>query len=143
MSGLSQSRLISRFLQWVSSAVLLLLAIILIAFLIKETVILAALLFKANDRLSLYSLVDGVIIYFLYFEFIALIIKYFQSNYHFPLHYFIYIAITAVIRLVVVEHKQPSLLIVYSIAILILVFALHIANTEKPTLKRIKSKLQN
>ncbi|HDT3934790.1 TPA: phosphate-starvation-inducible PsiE family protein, partial [Morganella morganii subsp. morganii] len=68
----------------------------------------------------------------------ALIIKYFQSNYHFPLHYFLYIAITAVIRLVVVEHKQPSLLIVYSITILILVFALYVANTEKPILKRKK-----
>ena len=138
MSGLSQSKLISRLLQWISSAALLLLAIILIVFLIKETIILAALLFKKNDPVSLYSLVDGIIIYFLYFEFIALIIKYFQSNYHFPLHYFLYIAITAVIRLVVVEHKQPSLLIVYSITILILEFALYVANTEKPILKRKK-----
>ncbi|HCR4059123.1 TPA: phosphate-starvation-inducible PsiE family protein, partial [Proteus mirabilis] len=61
----------------------------------------------------------------------ALIIKYFQSNYHFPLQYFIYIAITAVIRLIVVEHKNPQLLIVYSGTILILVVALYIANAER------------
>ncbi|MBG2819728.1 phosphate-starvation-inducible protein PsiE [Proteus mirabilis] len=131
MTGLNQTKVISRVLQWISSVGLILLAIILIIFLVKETIILANLLFTVSDPVSIYLLVDGLIIYFLYFEFIALIIKYFQSNYHFPLQYFIYIAITAVIRLIVVEHKNPQLLIVYSGTILILVVALYIANAEK------------
>ncbi|MBQ0324184.1 phosphate-starvation-inducible protein PsiE, partial [Providencia rettgeri] len=76
MSGSSQSKLISRVLQWVSSAALLLLAVILIIFLIKETIVLATLLFAVSNSTSIYSLIDGLIIYFLYFEFIALIIKY-------------------------------------------------------------------
>lgn len=86
------------------------------------------MLFTANDPVSIYLLVDGRIIYF---EFITLIIKCFQSNYHFPLQYFIYIAITSVIRLIVVEHKNPQLLIVYSGTILILVIILYIANAER------------
>lgn len=131
MTKLSQTKIISQILQWISSLGLILLAIILIIFLVKETIILANLLFTASDPVSIYLLVDGLIIYFLYFEFIALIIKYFQSNYHFPLQYFIYIAITAVIRLIVVEHKNPQLLIVYSGTILILVIALYIANAER------------
>ncbi|HEK0787890.1 TPA: phosphate-starvation-inducible protein PsiE [Proteus mirabilis] len=131
MTGLNQTKVISRVLQWISSVGLILLAIILIIFLVKETIILANLLFTFSDPVSIYLLVDGLIIYFLYFEFIALIIKYFQSNYHFPLQYFIYIAITAVIRLIVVEHKNPQLLIVYSGTILILVIALYIANAER------------
>ena len=131
MSGLSQSKLICRILQWIGSAALLLLAVILIAFLIKETVVLAGLLFTANDSISIYLLVDGLIVYFLYFEFIALIIKYFQSNYHFPLQYFIYIAITAVIRLIVVEHKDPQLFIIYSVSILVLIFALYVSNADR------------
>ncbi|EMJ6226607.1 phosphate-starvation-inducible protein PsiE [Proteus vulgaris] len=131
MTGLNQTKVISRVLQWISSVGLILLAIILIIFLVKETIILANLLFTVSDPVSIYLLVDGLIIYFLYFEFIALIIKYFQSNYHFPLQYFIYIAITAVIRLIVVEHKNPQLLIVYSGTILILVIALYIANAER------------
>ncbi len=104
---------------------------ILIIFLIKETIVLAALLFAVSNSTSIYSLIDGLIIYFLYFEFIALIIKYFQSNYHFPLQYFIYIAITAVIRLIVVEHNSPQLFIIYSVTILILVIALYFANSER------------
>lgn len=129
MSGLSQSKRISEILQWISSAALLLLAIILISFLVKETIVFAKLLFTAVDSVSIYLLMDGLIIYFLYFEFIALIIKYFQSNYHFPLQYFIYIAITAIIRLIVIDHKSPELLIIYSGSILILVIALYVANS--------------
>ncbi|HGY1113935.1 TPA: phosphate-starvation-inducible protein PsiE [Providencia rettgeri] len=131
MSGLSQSKLICRVLQWISSAALILLAIILISFLIKETIVLSKLLFSASDSISIYLLVDELIIYFLYFEFVALIIKYFQSNYHFPLQYFIYIAITAVIRLIIVEHKDPQLFIIYSVSILILIIALYIANADR------------
>ncbi|HAU5526491.1 phosphate-starvation-inducible protein PsiE [Proteus mirabilis] len=131
MTGLNQTKVISRVLQWISSVGLILLAIILIIFLVKETIVLANLLFTVSDSVSIYLLVDGLIIYFLYFEFIALIIKYFQSNYHFPLQYFVYIAITAVIRLIVVEHENPQLLIVYSGTILILVIALYIANAER------------
>ncbi|HEM8292652.1 MULTISPECIES: phosphate-starvation-inducible protein PsiE [Providencia] len=131
MSGLSQSKLICRVLQWISSAALILLAIILISFLVKETIVLSKLLFSASDSISIYLLVDELIIYFLYFEFVALIIKYFQSNYHFPLQYFIYIAITAVIRLIIVEHKDPQLFIIYSVSILILIIALYIANADR------------
>ncbi|EMX6283557.1 phosphate-starvation-inducible protein PsiE [Providencia rettgeri] len=131
MSGLSQSKLICRVLQWISSAALILLAIILISFLIKETIVLSKLLFSASDSISIYLLVDELIIYFLYFEFVALIIKYFQSNYHFPLQYFIYIAITAVIRLIIVEHKDPQMFIIYSVSILILIIALYIANADR------------
>ncbi|ROR58116.1 UNVERIFIED_ORG: protein PsiE [Providencia alcalifaciens] len=131
MSGLSQSKLICRVLQWISSAALILLAIILISFLIKETIVLSKLLFSASDSISIYLLVDELIIYFLYFEFVALIIKYFQSNYHFPLQYFIYIAITAVIRLIIVEHKDPQLFIIYSVSILILIISLYIANADR------------
>lgn len=44
-----------------------------------------------------------------YFEFIALIVKYFQSGFHFPLRYFVYIGITAIVRLIIVDHKSRSM----------------------------------
>lgn len=131
MSGLSQSKLIARLLQWIISFSLLIIAIILIIFLVKETIVLATLLFKNSESLPSYLLLEGIITYFLYFEFIALIIKYFQSVYHFPLQYFIYIGITAVIRLIIVEHKQPISVLVYSVSILVMILALYIANTKR------------
>ncbi|MET1678563.1 phosphate-starvation-inducible protein PsiE, partial [Yersinia enterocolitica] len=78
-----------------------------------------------------YMLIEGIVIYFLYFEFIALIVKYFESGYHFPLRYFIYIGITAIIRLIIVDHENPIDTLIYSGSILLLVVTLYLANTER------------
>ena len=99
----------------------------LIYFLINETITFIQYIFSAKKYTS-YKLVESIIVYFLYFEFIALIIKYFKSNYHFPLRYFIYIGITALIRLIIVSHEEPMETLLYAGAILVLVIALYISN---------------
>jgi len=122
---------ISLALQWVLNIGLIILAIILVVFLGKETIHLANVLFSTGEQTSSYLLIEGIVIYFLYFEFIALIVKYFQSGYHFPLRYFIYIGIPAIIRLIIVDHKNPFDTLYYSAAILILVVTLWLANSNR------------
>lgn len=122
---------IARLMQWVLNAGLLILAFILMVFLGKETVHLANVLFSTSEQASSYLLIEGIVIYFLYFEFIALIVKYFQSGYHFPLRYFVYIGITAIIRLIIVDHKNPFDTLCYSAAILLLVITLWLANSNR------------
>jgi protein PsiE len=122
---------ISLGLQWVLNIGLIILAIILVVFLGKETIHLANVLLSTGEQTSSYLLIEGIVIYFLYFEFIALIVKYFQSGYHFPLRYFIYIGITAIIRLIIVDHKNPFDTLYYSAAILILVVTLWLANSNR------------
>ncbi|ALV93810.1 MULTISPECIES: phosphate-starvation-inducible protein PsiE [Pantoea] len=124
-------QLIASVLQWVLNIGLVILAIILVVFLGKETIHLATVLFSTGEQASSYLLIEGIVIYFLYFEFIALIVKYFQSGYHFPLRYFIYIGITAIIRLIIVDHKNPFDTLYYSAAILILVITLWLANSNR------------
>ncbi|SUG57975.1 phosphate-starvation-inducible protein PsiE [Salmonella enterica subsp. diarizonae] len=106
MMSLSRSHLelIATILQNVLNLGLLTLGLILVVFLGKETVHLADALF-VPEQASKYELVEGLVIYFLYFEFIALIVKYFKSGFHFPLRYFVYIGITAIVRLIIVDHK--------------------------------------
>ncbi|WP_337016130.1 phosphate-starvation-inducible protein PsiE [Pantoea agglomerans] len=125
------ARHLATVLQWVLNQGLLSLAIILIVFLGKETIHLANVLFNTSEQSSSYLLIEGIVIYFLYFEFIALIVKYFQSGYHFPLRYFVYIGITAIIRLIIVDHKNPFDTLCYSAAILILVITLWLANSNR------------
>jgi protein PsiE len=122
---------ISLALQWVLNIGLIILAIILVVFLGKETIHLANVLLSTGEQTSSYLLIEGIVIYFLYFELIALIVKYFQSGYHFPLRYFIYIGITAIIRLIIVDHKNPFDTLYYSAAILILVVTLWLANSNR------------
>ncbi|RWR03118.1 phosphate-starvation-inducible protein PsiE [[Pantoea] beijingensis] len=122
---------IATVLQMVLNIGLLILAVILIIFLGKETVHLANVLLNTGEEASAYLLVEGIVIYFLYFEFIALIVKYFQSGYHFPLRYFVYIGITAIIRLIIVDHKNPFDTLCYAGAILVLVITLWLANSNR------------
>lgn len=122
---------IATILQWILNIGLLILAIVLVSFLIKESYVIASLLFNLGAEESSYQLLEGILIYFLYFEFIALIVKYFLSGGHFPLRYFIYIGITAIVRLIIVEHKDSVDTLIQAGAILLLVIALYIANTEK------------
>lgn len=124
-------QLIATALQWVLNLGLVILAIILVVFLGKETIHLANVLFSTSEQASSFLLIEGIVIYFLYFEFIALIVKYFQSGYHFPLRYFVYIGITAIIRLIIVDHKNPFDTLCYSAAILILVVTLWLANSNR------------
>ena len=71
--------------------------------------------------------IEEILVFFLYFEFVALIVKYFKNNYHFPLRYFIYIGITAIVRLIIVEHDDPKSVLIWSGSILLLVISLAIS----------------
>jgi len=131
MAGSKRATMISVIMQRILNIFLLGLAAILMLFLGRETYHLAMVLFVNNDQSSSYLLIEGIVIYFLYFEFIALIVKYFSSGYHFPLRYFIYIGITAIIRLIIVDHKSPSETFVYACAFLVLGITLFLTNGER------------
>lgn len=124
------SRQIATVLQWVLNIALLILGVLLIVFMGKETLTLINLLFSAQEKTT-YLLLDSIVTYFLYFELIALIVKYFSSGYHFPLRYFIYIGITAMVRLIIVDHSDANATFLHTLSILALTVALYLANTDK------------
>ena len=74
---------------------------------------------------STYSLlIEELITFFLYFEFISLIVKYFKNNFHFPLNFFLYIGITAIVRLLIIDHESSYDNLIWSVAIFVLVCSL-------------------
>ena len=74
---------------------------------------------------STYSLlIEELITFFLYFEFIALIVKYFKNNFHFPLNFFLYIGITAIVRLLIIDHESSYDNLIWYVAIFVLVCSL-------------------
>lgn len=121
---------ISRLFQFILNFSSLSLAILLVFFLASKTYQLT-LLFSINLASLYYYLLEHIFTYILYFQFIALIIKYFQSNNHFPLRYFIYIGITTIVCLIIIVHKSTTDIIIYDEATLLLVLALYFINTEK------------
>lgn len=79
-------------------------------------------------KIEFHEFLEEILVFFLYFEFISMIVKYFKDNYHFPLRYFIYIAITAMVRLIIVDHNSPMDTLIYAVVILVLIIGYFIIN---------------
>ncbi|AFJ62786.1 MULTISPECIES: phosphate-starvation-inducible protein PsiE [Bacillus] len=117
-------------LQALLNVCLFFLTIALSGLLISETWYIVQFVYKSlfNKVDSYYEMLGELLIFFMYFEFIALIIKYFKSDFHFPLRYFIYIGITAVIRLIIIDHDQAISTFWWAMAILAMICAFFIVN---------------
>ncbi|HHY73001.1 MAG TPA: phosphate-starvation-inducible protein PsiE [Bacillus bacterium] len=84
---------------------------------IKDIVVFIALEKDASFK----EFLEKILVFFLYFEFIALIVKYFKEHYHFPLRYFMYIGITAMLRVIIIDHDNANDTLLFSLTILVLV----------------------
>lgn len=110
-------------LKYVLSTSLIALAVVLIIALAKITYSLALMVINPSTVVP-YAVAEQAVMFFLYFGFIGLIVQYFKSGYHFPLRYFIYAGITAMLRLIIVIHESAVDTILFAGAILIMVIAL-------------------
>jgi protein PsiE len=125
----SSNERISTIFQYALNASLILLAIPLCVLLGKEIIYFIRFSFFNHGIDSYYNLVERILIFFLYFEFIGMIVRYFQESYHFPIRYFLYIGITAMIRLIIVYHENPVHTLLYACAILVLIISFFIMNS--------------
>ena len=123
----SIKNIIPQVLQIVLNVSLTILALVLSIMLVIELVEFIQMLFSSETRDYKYFL-NNILVFFLYFEFITMIVKYFEEDYHFPLRYFMYIGITAMVRLIIVEHEQPTDTLVFSLVILVLIIGYYIIN---------------
>ena len=123
----SMKNIISQILQIILNISLTILALVLSIMLVLELVEFLKMIFSSKQRDYKYFL-NNILVFFLYFEFITMIVKYFEEDYHFPLRYFMYIGITAMVRLIIVEHEQPTDTLVFSLVILVLIIGYYIIN---------------
>lgn len=119
---------ISEIFQWILNLSLLVAGGILAYALFAEAGSLIELLVSHSEK---FQIVEKIVIFFLYFEFLALIVQYFKYNYHFPLRYFLYIGITAMVRLIIVDHSNAMHTLLFALAILVMIIALYLVHTER------------
>ncbi|EFL79507.1 MULTISPECIES: phosphate-starvation-inducible protein PsiE [Actinobacillus] len=114
---------ITKLLRNILSVLLIILAVVLIIALVKVTYGLCVMILTSGTTVP-YALAEQIVMFFLYFGFLGLISQYFKSGYHFPLRYFIYAGITAMLRLIIVDHESATNTILFAGAILLMVIAL-------------------
>lgn len=81
-----------------------------------------------------------IFLVFLFAEIVASIKIYFAQNFHFPLRFFVYIWITDLIRYLIINHENPSLILPISWWILILIIWLAIIEFKNAKLEKTKNK---
>ena len=116
---------VSTFFQWVLNFTLFSIGIVLTVAVLNTAFYIVTLipgLFTTDVAYT--TFLEEIINFFLFFEFLSLVVKYFKNNFHFPLRYFIYIGISAIIRLIIVSHESSMDLFLWSSAILALVISL-------------------
>ena len=119
---------VSTFFQWVLNFTLFSIGIVLTVAVLNTAFYIVTLIPGLFTTDVVYTtFLEEIINFFLFFEFLSLVVKYFKNNYHFPLRYFIYIGITAIIRLIIVQHDDPKSVLIWAGAILLLVISLAIA----------------
>ena len=116
---------ISTFFQWVLNGTLFAIGIVLTVAVLNTAYYIVTLIpGLLTTDIAYTTFMEEIINFFLFFEFLSLVVKYFKNNFHFPLRYFIYIGITAIIRLIIVSHESSMDLFLWSSAILALVISL-------------------
>ncbi|GAA3331976.1 phosphate-starvation-inducible protein PsiE [Ectobacillus funiculus] len=130
---------ISFVLQSILNVALIILAIALCFMLGKEIIhFIRFFPFFGEGVNTQYELLESILVFFFcIFEFIAMIVKYFQEHYHFPIRYFLYIGITALIRLIIVHYENPMHTLLYTLAILVLVISYFIMNSATARRERL------
>jgi protein PsiE len=125
-------------LQFILNASLIILATVLCILMAKEIIHFLEFI-VTSDKPNFQHFLEQILVFFLYFEFISMIVKYFRENYHFPMRYFLYIGITAMIRLIIVDHDDPFNTLLHAIVILILILSYYIINNT-PARKSLNTK---
>ncbi|EFL80954.1 MULTISPECIES: phosphate-starvation-inducible protein PsiE [Actinobacillus] len=121
-------KFISEFFQWTLNLSLLVAGLLLSYSLFSEAYSLYELLANHSEK---FQIVEKIVIFFLYFEFLALIVQYFKYNYHFPLRYFLYIGITAMVRLIIVDHSNAMHTLLFALSILVMIIALYLVHSDR------------
>lgn len=112
------NKIVIKGFQVILSGSLILLGFFLTFFMLRELVIIVQSFF--NPKLNVHEILQDILVFFLYFAFISMVVKYFKENYHFPIRYLLYIGITATIRFIIVNQGKPQENLLLSIVIFVL-----------------------
>ncbi|MFD1318177.1 phosphate-starvation-inducible protein PsiE [Loigolactobacillus zhaoyuanensis] len=117
---------IARFFTLSLNLAMLGLGIVMFLFMFREGYHLIELFLKPLTESHFAKIAEATIAFFLYFEFVALVKAYFEENAHISLNRFIYIGITALLRVIIVYHDDALQTLLLALAIFTLVGALQL-----------------
>lgn len=119
-----KASLISNFSDWVIMAFMLVLGLVIAGYFCLEIVALVEELFQHSSGLEFTDVSESILSLFLCIEFLVIIKDYFSNNAEINFEDYLYVAVTAIIRAILVYHDEALKILTLSSAILILIIAI-------------------
>lgn len=125
------NKFVSKFAQFLQKLLVIaigLLGIVLIILLFRELIPLFKLLFSSSIKESNSTILDEIIVFFLFFEFTAMIISALRHHGHTSINFLMGLGVTALIRGLITAHGNVWEIVATSVSILMLIIAMVIFN---------------
>jgi protein PsiE len=90
-----------------------------------------------SGDLNSHEIIEKIFLIFLEIEIVASIKIYFNSNFHFPLRFFLYIGITDLVRSLIVRQNDPHAVLFFAIAIVLTIASLKLWEFRNSNLKKV------
>lgn len=104
-----KASLISNFSDWVIMAFMLVLGLVIAGYFCLEIVALVEELFQHSSGLEFTDVSESILSLFLCIEFLVIIKDYFSNNAEINFEDYLYVAVTAIIRAILVYHDETPL----------------------------------
>lgn len=125
------NKFVSKFAQFLQKLLVIaigLLGIVLIILLFRELIPLFKLLFSSSIKESNSTILDEIIVFFLFFEFTAMVISALRHHGHTSINFLMGLGVTALIRGLITAHGNVWEIVATSVSILMLIIAMVIFN---------------
>lgn len=125
------NKFVSKFAQFLQKLLVIaigLLGIVLIILLFRDLIPLFQLLFSSSIKESNSTILDEIIVFFLFFEFTAMVISALRHHGHTSINFLMGLGVTALIRGLITAHGHVWEIIATSASILMLIIAMVIFN---------------
>lgn len=125
------NKFVSKFAQFLQKLLVIaigLLGIVLIILLFRDLILLFQLLFSSSIKESNSTILDEIIVFFLFFEFTAMVISALRYHGHTSINFLMGLGVTALIRGLITAHGHVWEIIATSASILMLIIAMVIFN---------------
>lgn len=114
---------IIRILSALSMIALMAVGIVIVLFLFKDAYSMLLLVFKHGSAEHYYEMLEGILSFFIFFEFLTLIVTSLKNRGHVSVLFLLSLGITALIRVLLTYHDSMIGVVAIAAAILILVVA--------------------
>ncbi|CAM3023812.1 phosphate-starvation-inducible protein PsiE [Lactococcus hircilactis] len=115
---------VAKFLEKISYISLMLVGLAIAFFLFREVYYMFMLVFQTADTGRYYKILEGVLSFFILFEFLTLIVTSIRNKGHVSLIFLLSLGVTALIRVLLIYHDELFGVLAISGAILILIIGI-------------------